>query len=81
MGYNLRKLAEKAEIMNFADAARVVYGGHRASKFSRDSRIMGFNPRKRPEIAENTSFADHSIVVYRGSHGIEINTRPENHGL
>ena len=47
-------------------------GGHRASKSSRDSKIMGYNPRKRPEMAENTSFADLSRVVYQGSQGIEI---------
>ena len=46
--------------------------GHRASKSSRDSKIIGYNPRKRHEMAENTSFADPSRVVYRVSQGIEI---------
>ena len=41
-------------------------GGHRASKSSRDPKIVGYNQRKRPEMADNTSFADLSRVVYRG---------------
>ena len=81
MGYNPRKRPEIAKNTSFADPARVVYTGHRASKSSQDSKIMGYNPRKRPEIAENTSFADLSRVVYQGSQGIEILPGPENHGL
>ena len=66
MRYNPRKQPEMAELTSFADAARVVYRGHKASKYPRDSKIMGYNPRKRPEIAEITSFADPSRVVYLG---------------
>ena len=44
-------------------------GGHRASKSSRDLKIMGYNPRKRLEMADNTSFSDPSRVVYRGVTG------------
>ena len=69
------------EITSFADSARLVYGGHRASKSSRDSKIMGYNPRKRIEMAEITSFADLSRDVYRESQGIEILPGLENHGL
>ena len=56
-------------------------GGHRASKSSRDPKIMGYNPRKRLEMAENTSFADPARVVYRGSHGIKFRPGLEKHGL
>ena len=56
-------------------------GGHRASKSSRDSKIMGYNPRKRPKMAQMASFADATRVVYRGSQGIEILPGPENRGL
>ena len=56
-------------------------GGHRASKFSRDPKIMGYNPRKLPEITKNTSFVDPSRVVYQVSQGIEILPGPENYGL
>ena len=81
MGYNPQKRLEMVEITGFADSARVVSGGHRASKSSRDPKIVGYNPRKRPEMDEITSFADPSRVVYRGPQGIEILPRPENHGL
>ena len=56
-------------------------GGHRASKSSRDPKIMGYNQRKRPEMAENMSFADASKVVYQGSQDIEILSGLEKHGL
>ena len=56
-------------------------GGHRASKSSRDPKIMGYNPRKRLEMAENTSFADPARVVYRGSHSIKFRPGLEKHGL
>ena len=81
MGYNPRKRPKMAENTSFADASKVVYRGHRASKSSRDPKIMGYNPRKRPEMAENTSFVDASRFVYRGSQGIEILPGLENHGL
>ena len=55
--------------------------GHRASKSSRESKIMGYNPRKRLEMVEITSFADPARVVYRGAQGIEILPGLENHGL
>ena len=47
-------------------------GGHRASKSSRDPKIMDNSPRKRPEMPEIMSFYDDARVVYRGSRGIEI---------
>ena len=46
--------------------------GHKASKSSRDPKIVGYTPQKRPEVAEITNFADAPRVVYRGSRGIEI---------
>ena len=58
-----------------------VPGGHRASKSSRDPKIMGYNPRKRPEMAKNTSFTDASRFVYRGAQGIKILPGPENRGV
>ena len=45
---------------------------HRASKSSRDPKIVGYNPRKRPEMAEITNFSDASRVVYQGTPGMEI---------
>ena len=77
-----------AEITNFADAARVVYGGSRGIEIllgpkivGYNPKIVGFNPRKRQEMAEIMSFVDASRVVYRESQGIEILPRPENHVL
>ena len=55
-----------AKITSFAIAARVVYRDHKASKISRDAKIVGYKPRKRKEMAEITSFVDASRVVYRG---------------
>ena len=51
--------------------------GHRASKSSRDPKIVDYSPRKRREMPEITSFDDDARVVYRGSQGIEILPGPE----
>ena len=67
--------------MSFADAARVVYRGHRATKSSREQKIVSYNPRKRPEMLEITSFVDAARVVYLGSQGNEILPRTENRVL
>ena len=80
MGYNPRNRPEMAENTSSADLESCTES-HRASKSSRDSKIMGYYPRKRPEMAEITSFSDFSRVVYRESQGIEIPPGPENHGL
>ena len=56
-------------------------GGYKASKVSRDPKIVGYNARKWPEMLEITSLADGAGVVYRGSQGIEIRLGPENRGL
>ena len=69
------------EITSFDDAARVVNGGHRASKSSQDPKTVDYSPRKRPEMPEITSFDDAVRVVYRGSRGIEILQGPKNRGL
>ena len=81
MGYFPRKRPKMTETRLLLFLLESCTGGHRASKFSRDSKIMGYNPRKRPEMAEITSFADPSRVGYRGSQGIEILPGLENHGL
>ena len=47
-------------------------GGHKASKSSRDPKIMDYSPRKRPEMPEITSFDDIPIFVYPGSRSVEI---------
>ena len=52
--------------------------GHKASKSSRDRKIMDYSPRKRPEMPEITSFDDAARVMYRGSRGIKILPIPEN---
>ena len=69
------------EITSFNDAARVVYRGHGASKFSRDQKTMDYSPRKWPEMLEITSFDDAARVMYQGSRGIEILRGPKNRGL
>ena len=69
------------EIMSFDDAARVVYQGHKASKSSRESKIMDYSPRKREEMPEITSFDDAARVVYRVSQGIEILPGPKSYEL
>ena len=46
--------------------------GHKASKPSREPKIVGYNPRKRPEMLEITSFDNAARVVCRGSQGIKI---------
>ena len=69
------------EITSFDDATRVVYGGHRASKSSRDPKTVDYSPRKRPEMPEITSFDDVSGVVYGGSWGVEILPGHKNRGL
>ena len=52
-------------------------GGHKASKSSRDPKIVDYSPRKRREMPEITSFDDAARVVYRGSQGNEILPGPE----
>ena len=69
------------EITSFDNAARVVYRGHGALKFSRDLKTMDYSPRKWPEMREITIFDDAARVMYRGSRGIEILPGPENRGL
>ena len=69
------------EITIFNDAARVVYRGHEALKFSGDLKTMDYSPRKWPEMREITSFDDAPRVMYRGSRGIKILPGPENRGL
>ena len=81
MGYNPRKRPEMAERRVLPIPLQSCTGGHRASKSSRDSKMMGYNPQKRLEMVEITSFSYLSRVVYRGSPGIEILPGPENHGL
>jgi hypothetical protein len=55
--------------------------GHRASKHTRDLKIVDYRPGKRPEMHEITSFDDAARVMYRGSQGIEILPGPQNRGL
>ena len=56
-------------------------GGHKASKSSRDPKIVDYSPRKRPQMPEIMSFDDTARVVYRGSQGIEIIPGPKNCGI
>ena len=53
-------------------------GGHKASKSSRDLKIVDYSLRKQPEMPEIMSFDDVSRIVYRGSHRIEILPGPKN---
>ena len=78
MDYSPRKRPEMLKIMSFDDAARVVYGGHEASKSSRDLKTVDYSPRKWPKMLEITSFDDAGRIVYRVSRGIEILPGPEN---
>ena len=55
--------------------------GNRASKSSRDRKIVNYSPRKRPESPEITSFDDAARAGYRGTQGIEILSGPKNRGL
>ena len=55
-------------------------GGHKASKPSRDPKIVGYNRRKRPEIHQITSFDDATRVVCRGLQGIKILPGPKIEG-
>ena len=64
MGYNPRKLPAMLENTSFANTARVMSGGHGATKSSWEPKIVGYNPRKRPEMLEITSFANAARVVY-----------------
>ena len=81
VGYNPRKRTEMAEITNFVDASRVVYGGSQGIEILLGPKIVGYNPRKRPEMAEITSFVEASRVVYGRSQAIEILPGSENHRL
>ena len=67
--------------MSFDDAARVIYGGHGASKSSQDPKTVDYRPQKRPEMLKIMSFAVAARVMYRGSRGIEILPGPKNRGL
>ena len=66
MGYNPRKWPELAEIMNFADASRVVYQGSQGIEILPWPKIVGSNTRQRLEMLKITSFADTARVVYQG---------------
>ena len=46
----------------------IAWGGHGASKSSRDPKTVDYNPRERPEMPEITSFDAAARVVYQG-HG------------
>ena len=81
MGYNPRNGQKWPKTRVLPIPLESCTWGHRASKSSRDPKIMGYNPRKRLELAANKKFPDLSRVLYRGSQGTEILPGPENHGL
>ena len=52
--------------------------GHRASKSSRDPKIVGYNPRKGPEMVVIMSFADTTRVMYQGHRASKSSRDPKN---
>ena len=51
--------------------------GHRASKSSRDQKVVDYSPRKRPEMPKITSFDDAARVMYGGHRASKSSRDPK----